>query len=169
MQNDRNHLTMHSEEIKGNNPYLLNRMTIDSSFKTPQCDINTMVGYGADGKIISNSDHYNPFASRISNTGFDDVKKASTSLVSANAQRTHWSFINEPKPGQNRNLESDLDEIKTLIPNAQKKHKKKSKEKVTTVPDWRIAFKPSSVIDGQDGLQKLTEERYKAILRGTNS
>ncbi len=167
MQSDKQHLTMHSGEIKGNNSYLLNRMTVDSSFKTPQCDINSMIGYGADGKVISNKDHHNPFASRVSHSGFEDMSKASGSLISANAQRTQWSFIDKPK-----DLASELDEIKALTSTTvvkqhkRRKHKSKKNETVATVPDWRLAFKPSYVLDGENSLQKLTEERYNAILNG---
>ena len=177
MQNDKNHLTMYSEEIKGNNPYLLNRMTVDPSFKRPQCDINTMVGYGADGKVISNTDHYNPFATRISSNGFEDMTKSSGSLVSANTQRTQWSFIDRP----DRNLKADLDEIKALTStptashvaptpvkksksSAQKQQKHKKSDRPATVPDWRLAFKSSNVHNEENSLQKLTEERYSVIL-----
>ena len=153
MQKDNNHLTMNSPEVKGNNPYILNRMTIDSSFKTPHGNINSIIGYGANGNIISDKDQHNPFNSKISNSGFDNAKKPSAELMSANTRQQSWSFLD-------KDLKANIDEIKALTSNGVKKHKRNN----TIDSSWRTAFKPASVQGEQHSLHKITEDRYNAIL-----
>jgi len=48
------HLTLQSGEVKGNNPYQLNRMTVDSSFRAPTAsyDLANIQGYSATGDVI---------------------------------------------------------------------------------------------------------------------
>lgn len=46
------HLTPDSGTMKGNNPYQLNRTTIDPSFRSTGTNINDIQGYSATGEII---------------------------------------------------------------------------------------------------------------------
>jgi hypothetical protein len=52
------HLAPQTGEVKGNNPYQLNRMTVDSSFRTPTLgyDLAKIQGYSATGDVILKGD-----------------------------------------------------------------------------------------------------------------
>jgi len=53
---DHRHLTLQSGEVKGNDPYQLNRMTIDPAFRSSGHDLGNIQGYSATGDIIKKGD-----------------------------------------------------------------------------------------------------------------
>jgi hypothetical protein len=56
MQNQQWNLTPDSGEIKGNNPYQLNRMTVDPQFRNSGYNVNQIKGYSATGEIMFKPD-----------------------------------------------------------------------------------------------------------------
>jgi hypothetical protein len=169
---------MTSGEIKGNNPYLLNRMSVDQSFKSSHCDLSTIVGYGADGQIISNGDNYNPFNPKAPQgpasygySGFQQVTKAQDSdgapgTLAGSGASAGWSFITNPE----RKLRNELDELNSLTgkPSSKRTKSKYRHNEPEQEPDWRKAFSQSAS-SGENSLKKLTEERYRSILGGERS
>ena len=176
---DRYHLTMNSNEIKGNNPFQLKRMTVDSSFKKSNYDITQMVGYGANGDVISNASDYNPFnaPSQRSHQMFAKQKAPSGPLEAANStaqysplNEEHFVSKNESKKRRKKKvhrkdaLKANIKAIQGLVVQHTDAPSLESGQcPGETLPAWKQAFAPASAVM-PSSLQRLTEQRYQNIM-----
>lgn len=150
MSLDHWHLTPQSGEVKGNNPYQLNRMTVDPSFRAPSTyDIKDIQGYSATGEVVLKGQPLSP------------PRESSTpSSVEA--------FRASGKRGRKRNR-AKLDKLNELVnahhvEPAHPPKPSKPASKYSKFPGLDTEWQQATAEARQSELAKLTAARYAAIM-----
>lgn len=171
-----NVLTPQSGEIKGNNPYNLNRMVVDPSFRRAQgaTPLSQIQGYSATGEVVFKGQQLS-FAPKRDRTHLDGIKRPVGPLVAANVQSNIGTVparqegeeqISEPfiahgkraRKLRRRNRLARLDQL------LQKPNTDTGTDPDQGPSDWQREFSSASVEDHLNNLDQLTEARYAHIL-----
>jgi hypothetical protein len=158
---DSMYLTPESGEVKGNNPYQLNRMRIDPSFKATNYDLSKIVGYGATGEVIYAGQKMLSEQAQSGECALTEHKRPAAGSLAA---------ANQVSPLANYDTESEC--FSASGKRSRKNKKKKStlralemalETRASDKPDWVSEFvKQSSV--ASSNLTQLTEDSYRKIM-----
>lgn len=122
--------------VTGNNPYSLNRMTIDPRFKQASYDLNTIKGYSATGELLGQNDQFildqNPRPNNLA-----EYRTMQQPVEALNA--VGWS------------IQSKIQQIDKLSCNP-------------SPTDWQRCFNGNPNHVNQLNLKQITEQRYNQIL-----
>lgn len=164
------HLTPQTGDVKGNNPYQLNRMTVDSSFRAPTIGYNlaNIQGYSATGDVILKGDQLSPRAPRS--------PSPSQQGGARHHNRHHHSQIQQHQ-SQSQSQIQQHQSHQSQIAQIHQTHGYARPDFTPTVTmttvesrinsgttDWQQAFNNRLTQSHMDQLNDLTEARYKAIM-----
>jgi hypothetical protein len=145
-RSDSLYLTPESGEIKGNNPYQLNRMRIDPSFKTSLYDLSKVIGYGATGEIIYDG-HKAPASV---------APKAASVLYASNQHSQLAPYGEETESFTSKKKRKQKSVVKDL---------EHALADTNGTSDWVHAFQKSQDQSHKKGLAQLNEEHYRKIMQ----
>lgn len=165
------HLSPQTGEVKGNNPYQRNRMTVDSSFRTPTggYDLANIQGYSATGDVIFKGGRLSLAPPRAAGLG----SKMTGSVTAANTECNIAEYPSQQggsshhhrhhhqrsqSQSQSQKVQFRGQQTDVVIGASQTQ---KSRSDGYTPADWQSNTVSQSHM-GQ--LNDLTEARYKAIM-----
>ena len=99
---DRWHLSMDSNDIKGNNPYQLSRMSVDPSFRKPGgYDLKAIQGYSATGDVVLKGERLSlapPRDPGLRSTGSNDIMPSNFGCHVASYHTVYQQPAPQPYP-----------------------------------------------------------------------
>jgi len=180
------HLTPQTGEVKGNNPYQLNRMTVDPSFRssTVSYDLANIQGYSATGDVILKGDRLSlappretiapvnrcNFPSSIQQGGarhhhphrhHNQIHQHQVQSQSQNSQSQSQNSQSQSQ-SQVTKIQTDGYARPDFTPTVTMSTVENRINSGTT--DWQQAFSTGLSQSHMDHLSDLTEARYKAIM-----
>ena len=162
MQNQQWHLSPDSGEIKGNNPYQLNRMTVDHQFRSSGYDINQLKGYSATGELM-----FKPETLTQSKQCWSPVdhKKIKGDLLAAN-QTCGVANFKEDKEQSNQEYEIIEGFARKKCNNVKRRREQQETTSPWTEPktDWSKEFPNQNVARYQSNLHSAIQARYSDIM-----
>lgn len=180
------HLTPQTGDVKGNNPYQLNRMTVDSSFRAPTIGYNlaNIQGYSATGDVILKGNQLSPKpAFTPANPGPGPSPSPSPNPNPTPCQqggarhhhRHHSQIQQHQVQSQSQNVQSQSQVAQIQQTHGYARPDFTPTVTMTTVEsginsgttDWQQAFSTRLTQSHMDHLNDLTEARYKAIMGET--
>lgn len=157
MQNQQWHLTPDSGEIKGNNPYQLNRMTVDSQFRSSGLNINQLQGYSATGELTFKPEEPTEPKQCWS---ISDHKKVQGALLAAN-QTCGVAKFKEDEPEEEYEIIEGFARRKC---NNVKRRKEQQETYSTPKTDWSREFPNHNAGRYQSNLYSALQARYSDIM-----
>lgn len=97
------HLSYDSAPVSGNNPFNLNRMTVDNRYRNPSSasSLANVIGYSATGEIIHTGSAHNPFLESRGDKDWSQYKRPMADLLPANAGAMGIGVYNQVAYNQN--------------------------------------------------------------------
>jgi len=170
------HLTPQTGEVKGNNPYQLNRMTMDSSFRAPAptvgYDLANIQGYSATGDVILKGDRLSLAATRtvgLASNITGPVAAANTECNIAEFPSSQHGGSRHHRHRHNQiqqlRLQGQQTDVVIRASQSQTQSQTQSRSDGYASADWQQAFSNGTSQSHMEQLNDLTEARYKAIMQ----
>jgi hypothetical protein len=171
------YLSLDSGQVKGNNPYQLNRTVVDSQFRSSTYDLSRIQGYSATGEIIyKNQPNTEPHQTSANPAAraLNDMKRPMGDLAAANqlpdvapygqqtqegSQIPHYQSPEPPAP-------APAPELENFSSRQQRARHRRHRHKMERQYELDNNSHHSSTTPN---LEQLTQDRYESILSENTS